>query len=72
MVIKSKISGIDVNNIVELRDATFFEYVFFKKTDIPQNISSIDSSPTTGFILDHVDWMTTIGVHPSDVTSGFD
>ena len=34
LVIKSEISGIDVNSIVEFRDATFFEDVFPMKTGI--------------------------------------
>ncbi|KAL0361127.1 UNVERIFIED_CONTAM: hypothetical protein Sradi_3797200 [Sesamum radiatum] len=42
LIIKSKIPGIEVNTIVEFRDAIFLEDVFPMKTRIPPSISLDD------------------------------
>ena len=68
LVIKSEIPGIDVNTIVEFRDATFFEDVFPMKTGIPQEVSS-DSALISLSIPDHVEKMTKVGVNPSSSNS---
>ena len=65
LVIKSEISGIDVNSIIELREATFFEDVFFMKVGVPQNLFSLDIPSTSGSILKHVERMTNVRVEPS-------
>lgn len=65
LVIKYEISSIDVNTIVELHDAAFFEYVFPMKTNLPKNVSSIDSTSTTSSIPDHVERMTNVEGDPS-------
>lgn len=44
LIIKSEIPGIDVNTIIELRDATFFEDIFPMKTRVPNSVSSASSS----------------------------
>lgn len=61
LVIKSEISGIDVNTIVEFRDATFFEDVFPMKSGVPQQVSSSVDPSTSGSIHEHVERMTNVG-----------
>ncbi|KAL2243797.1 UNVERIFIED_CONTAM: Retrovirus-related Pol polyprotein from transposon TNT 1-94 [Sesamum indicum] len=64
LVIKSKIPGIEVNTIVEFRDAVFLEAVFPLKTGIPSNFSLDDSLASTS-IPEHVEKMSNVGVGPS-------
>jgi hypothetical protein len=47
LVIKSEVADVHVNNMIESRDATFFEDVFPMKSS-----SSSSSSQSTNFILD--------------------
>ena len=61
LVIRSDVSSIDVNTIVEFRDATFFENVIPMKTGVPQSVSFVYSTPTTGSIPDYVERMTHVG-----------
>ncbi|KAL0393234.1 UNVERIFIED_CONTAM: Retrovirus-related Pol polyprotein from transposon TNT 1-94 [Sesamum radiatum] len=62
LVIKSEISGIEVNTIVEFRDAVFLEYIFPMKTGIPSSVSLDDSLASTS-IPEHVEKMTNVGVN---------
>ncbi|KAL0449328.1 UNVERIFIED_CONTAM: Retrovirus-related Pol polyprotein from transposon TNT 1-94 [Sesamum latifolium] len=64
LVIKSEISGIEVNTIVEFRNAVFIEDVFPMKTGIPSSVSLDDSLAFTS-IPEHVEKMTNVGVNPS-------
>ena len=64
LVIKSEIPSIDVNTILEFRDATFFEDVFPMKTGIPQD-NSLDSALSSSSIPEHVEKMTNVGGNPS-------
>ncbi|KAL2253467.1 UNVERIFIED_CONTAM: Retrovirus-related Pol polyprotein from transposon TNT 1-94 [Sesamum indicum] len=64
LVIKSEIPGIEVNTIVEYRDAVFLEDVFPLKTGIPSNVS-LDDSLTSTSIPEHVEKMSNVGVGPS-------
>ncbi|KAL2230679.1 UNVERIFIED_CONTAM: Retrovirus-related Pol polyprotein from transposon TNT 1-94 [Sesamum indicum] len=64
LVIKSEIPGIEVNTIVECRDAVFLEDVFPLKTGIPYNVS-LDDSLTSTSIPEHVEKMSNVGVGPS-------
>ncbi|KAL2227808.1 UNVERIFIED_CONTAM: hypothetical protein Sindi_2139500 [Sesamum indicum] len=64
LVIKSEISGIEVNTIVEFRDDIFLEDVFPLKTGIPSNVSLDDSLVSTS-IPEHVEKMSNVGVSPS-------
>ncbi|KAL2232101.1 UNVERIFIED_CONTAM: Retrovirus-related Pol polyprotein from transposon TNT 1-94 [Sesamum indicum] len=64
LVIKSEIPGIEVNTIVEFRDAVFLEDVFPLKTGIPSNVS-LDDSLTSTSIPEHVEKMSNVGVGPS-------
>ncbi|KAL0289425.1 UNVERIFIED_CONTAM: Retrovirus-related Pol polyprotein from transposon TNT 1-94 [Sesamum angustifolium] len=64
LVIKSEISGIEVNTIVEFRDAVFLEDVFPMKTGIPSSVSLDDSLASTS-IPEHVEKMTNVGVNPN-------
>ncbi|CAA0841985.1 Uncharacterized mitochondrial protein AtMg00820, partial [Striga hermonthica] len=68
LVVKSEIVGIDVNTIVELRDATFFEDVFPMKTGIPQN-DVLDAALTSSSIPEHVEKMTNVGGNLSGLDS---
>ncbi|KAL0451802.1 UNVERIFIED_CONTAM: Retrovirus-related Pol polyprotein from transposon TNT 1-94 [Sesamum latifolium] len=67
LVIKSEISGIEVNTIVEFRDAVFLEDVFPMKTGIPSSVSLDDSLASTS-IPEHVEKMTNVGVNPSSTS----
>ncbi|KAL0409747.1 UNVERIFIED_CONTAM: hypothetical protein Sradi_1909100 [Sesamum radiatum] len=67
LVIKSEISGIEVNTIVEFRDAIFIEDIFPMKTGIPSSVSLDDSLASTS-ILEHVEKMTNVGVNPSSTS----
>ncbi|KAL0439894.1 UNVERIFIED_CONTAM: Retrovirus-related Pol polyprotein from transposon RE1 [Sesamum latifolium] len=67
LVIKSEISGIEVNTIVEFRDAVFIEDVFPMKIGIPSGISLDDSFASTS-IPEHVENMTNVGVNPSNTS----
>ena len=69
LVKRSNVSGIDVNTIVQFFDATFFENVFPMKTDVPQSVSSVDSTPTTGSIPDYVKKMAHVEGEPDGVIS---
>ncbi|KAL2250125.1 UNVERIFIED_CONTAM: Retrovirus-related Pol polyprotein from transposon TNT 1-94 [Sesamum indicum] len=64
LVIKSEIPGIEVNTIVEFRDAVFLEDVFPLKTGIPSNVSLDDSLASTS-IHEHVEKMSNVGVSSS-------
>ncbi|KAK4380780.1 Retrovirus-related Pol polyprotein from transposon TNT 1-94 [Sesamum angolense] len=64
LVIKSEISGIEVNIIVEFCDAVFLEDVFPMKTGIPSSVSLDDSLASTS-IPEHVEKMTNVGVNPN-------
>ncbi|KAL0432870.1 UNVERIFIED_CONTAM: Retrovirus-related Pol polyprotein from transposon TNT 1-94 [Sesamum latifolium] len=67
LVIKSEISGIEVNTIVEFRDAVFIEDVFPMKTGISSSVSLDDSLASTS-IPEHVEKMTNVGVNPSSTS----
>ncbi|KAL0430542.1 UNVERIFIED_CONTAM: Retrovirus-related Pol polyprotein from transposon TNT 1-94 [Sesamum radiatum] len=67
LVIKSEILGIEVNTIVEFRDAVFIEDVFPMKTGIPSSVSLDDSLASTS-IPEHVEKMTNVGVNPSSTS----
>ncbi|KAL0329495.1 UNVERIFIED_CONTAM: Retrovirus-related Pol polyprotein from transposon TNT 1-94 [Sesamum radiatum] len=67
LVIKSKIPGIEVNTIVEFRDAVFLEDVFPMKTGIPSSVSLDDSLASTS-IPEHVEKMTNVGVNPNSAS----
>ncbi|KAL2249827.1 UNVERIFIED_CONTAM: Retrovirus-related Pol polyprotein from transposon TNT 1-94 [Sesamum indicum] len=64
LVIKSEIPGIEVNTIVEFRDAVFLENVFPLKTGIPSNVSLDDSLASTS-IPEHVEKMSNVAVSSS-------
>ncbi|KAL0411696.1 UNVERIFIED_CONTAM: hypothetical protein Slati_3759300 [Sesamum latifolium] len=66
LVIKSKISGIEVNTIVEFR-AVFIEDIFPMKTGIPSSVSLDDSLASTS-IPAHVEKMTNVGVNPNSTS----
>ncbi|KAK4386255.1 Retrovirus-related Pol polyprotein from transposon RE1 [Sesamum angolense] len=67
LVIKSEIPGIEVNTIVEFRDAVFLEDVFPMKTGIPSSVSLDDSLVSTS-IPEHVEKMTNVGVNPNSTS----
>ncbi|KAL0303159.1 UNVERIFIED_CONTAM: Retrovirus-related Pol polyprotein from transposon TNT 1-94 [Sesamum radiatum] len=67
LVIKSEISGIEVNTIVEFHDPVFIEDVFPMKTRIPSSVSLDDSLASTS-ILEHVEKITNVGVNPSSTS----
>ncbi|KAL0317439.1 UNVERIFIED_CONTAM: Retrovirus-related Pol polyprotein from transposon TNT 1-94 [Sesamum angustifolium] len=67
LVIKSEIPGIEVNTIVEFRDAVFLEDVFPMKTGIPSSVSLDDSLASTS-IPEHVEKMTNVGVNPNSAS----
>ncbi|KAL0290713.1 UNVERIFIED_CONTAM: Retrovirus-related Pol polyprotein from transposon TNT 1-94 [Sesamum angustifolium] len=67
LVIKSKIPGIEVNTIVEFRDAVFLEDVFPMKIGIPSSVSLDDSLASTS-IPEHVEKMTNVGVNPNSAS----
>ncbi|KAL0427568.1 UNVERIFIED_CONTAM: Retrovirus-related Pol polyprotein from transposon TNT 1-94 [Sesamum latifolium] len=67
LVIKSEISGIEVNTIVEFRDVVFIEDVFPMKMGIPLSVSLDDSLASTS-IPEHVEKMTNVGVNPSSTS----
>ncbi|KAK4406543.1 Retrovirus-related Pol polyprotein from transposon TNT 1-94 [Sesamum angolense] len=56
--------GIEVNTIVEFRDAVFLEEVFPMKTGIPSSVS-LDDSLTSTSIPEYVEKMTNVGVNPN-------
>ncbi|KAL0360460.1 UNVERIFIED_CONTAM: Retrovirus-related Pol polyprotein from transposon TNT 1-94 [Sesamum radiatum] len=62
-----EIPGIEVNTIVEFRDAVFIEDVFPMKTGIPSSVS-LDDSLTSTSIPEHVEKMTNVGVSPSSTS----
>ncbi|KAL2253074.1 UNVERIFIED_CONTAM: Retrovirus-related Pol polyprotein from transposon TNT 1-94 [Sesamum indicum] len=62
--IKSKISGVEVNTVVEFRDAVFLEDAFPLKTGIPSNVS-LDNSLASTSIPEHVEKMSDVGVSSS-------
>ncbi|KAL0415926.1 UNVERIFIED_CONTAM: hypothetical protein Slati_3424500 [Sesamum latifolium] len=64
---ESKISGIEVNTIVEFRDAVFIEDVFPMKIGIPSSVS-LDNSLASTSIPEHVENMTNVGVNPSSTS----
>ncbi|KAL0375679.1 UNVERIFIED_CONTAM: Retrovirus-related Pol polyprotein from transposon TNT 1-94 [Sesamum calycinum] len=64
LVIKSEIPGIEVNTIVEFRDAIFLEDVFPMQTGIPSSVSLDDSLASTS-IPEHVEKMTNVVVNPN-------
>ncbi|KAK4381525.1 hypothetical protein Sango_2959500 [Sesamum angolense] len=64
LVIKSKISGIEVNTIVKFRDAVFLEDVFPMKIGTPSSVSLNDSLTSTS-IPEHLEKMTNVGVNPN-------
>ncbi|KAL0287166.1 UNVERIFIED_CONTAM: Retrovirus-related Pol polyprotein from transposon TNT 1-94 [Sesamum angustifolium] len=59
--------GIEVNTIVEFRDAVFLEDVFPMKTGIPSSVSLDDSLASTS-IPEHVEKMTNVGVNPNSAS----
>ncbi|KAK4404403.1 Retrovirus-related Pol polyprotein from transposon TNT 1-94 [Sesamum angolense] len=59
--------GIEVNTIVEFRDAIFLEDVFPMKTRIPSSVSLDDSLISTS-IPEHVEKMTNVGVNPNSTS----
>ena len=63
LVIRSNVSCINVNTIVEFRDATLFKHVFLMKTGVLQSVSLIDSTSTTGSIPDYVERIAHVGVN---------
>ncbi|KAL0335031.1 UNVERIFIED_CONTAM: Retrovirus-related Pol polyprotein from transposon TNT 1-94 [Sesamum radiatum] len=67
LVIKSEIPGIEVNTIVEFRDAVFLEDVFPMKIGIPSSVSLDDSLASTS-IPEHVEKMTNVGVNPNSAS----
>ncbi|KAL0463243.1 UNVERIFIED_CONTAM: Retrovirus-related Pol polyprotein from transposon TNT 1-94 [Sesamum latifolium] len=67
LVIKSEILGIEVNTLVEFRDAVFIEDVFPMKTRIPSSVSLDDALASTS-IPEHVKKMTDVGVNPSSTS----
>ncbi|KAK4404269.1 hypothetical protein Sango_0795500 [Sesamum angolense] len=67
LVIKSEIPGIEVNTIVEFRDAVFLEDVFPMKTGIPSSVS-LDDSLASKFIPEHMKNMTNVGVNPNSAS----
>ncbi|KAL0401195.1 UNVERIFIED_CONTAM: Retrovirus-related Pol polyprotein from transposon TNT 1-94 [Sesamum latifolium] len=64
---KDKISGIEVNTIVEFCDVVFIEDVFPMKIGIPSSVSLDDSLASTS-IPEHVEKMTNVGVNPSSTS----
>ncbi|KAL0463457.1 UNVERIFIED_CONTAM: hypothetical protein Slati_0233300 [Sesamum latifolium] len=64
LVIKSEISGIKVNTIVEFRDVIFLEDVLSMKTGIPSSVSIDDSLASTS-IPEHVEKMSNVRVNLS-------
>ncbi|KAL0375539.1 UNVERIFIED_CONTAM: Retrovirus-related Pol polyprotein from transposon TNT 1-94 [Sesamum calycinum] len=67
LVIKSEISGIEVNTIVEFRDTVFLEDIFPMKTGITSSVSLDDSLASTS-ILEHAEKMTNVGVNPNSTS----
>ncbi|KAL0322176.1 UNVERIFIED_CONTAM: hypothetical protein Scaly_2514000 [Sesamum calycinum] len=67
LVIKSEIPSIEVNIIVEFRDAVFIEDVFPIKIGIPSSVSLDDSLASTS-IPEHVQKMTNVGVNPNSTS----
>ncbi|KAL0327045.1 UNVERIFIED_CONTAM: Retrovirus-related Pol polyprotein from transposon TNT 1-94 [Sesamum angustifolium] len=67
LVIKSEIPSIEVNTIVEFRDAVFLEDVFPMKTGIPSSVSLDDSLASTS-IPEHMEKMTDVGVNPNSAS----
>ncbi|KAL0299909.1 UNVERIFIED_CONTAM: Retrovirus-related Pol polyprotein from transposon TNT 1-94 [Sesamum angustifolium] len=67
LVIKSEIPGIEVNTIVEFRNAVFLEDVFPMKIGIPSSVSLDDSLASTS-IPEHVEKMTNVGVNPNSTS----
>ncbi|KAL0349528.1 UNVERIFIED_CONTAM: hypothetical protein Sradi_4102000 [Sesamum radiatum] len=67
LVIQSKIPGIEVNTIVEFRDAVFIEDVFSMKTGIPSSVSLDDSLASTS-ISEHVEKLTNVGINPNSTS----
>ncbi|KAL0430747.1 UNVERIFIED_CONTAM: Retrovirus-related Pol polyprotein from transposon RE2 [Sesamum radiatum] len=67
LVIKSEISGIEVNTIVEFCHVVFIEDVFSIKTGITSSVSLDDLLAST-FIPDHVEKMTNVGVNLSSTS----
>ncbi|KAL2239930.1 UNVERIFIED_CONTAM: Retrovirus-related Pol polyprotein from transposon TNT 1-94 [Sesamum indicum] len=64
LIIKSEIPGIEVNTIVEFRDAVFLEDVFPLKIGIPSNVSLDDSLASTS-IPEYVEKISKVGVSSS-------
>ncbi|KAL0342738.1 UNVERIFIED_CONTAM: Retrovirus-related Pol polyprotein from transposon RE2 [Sesamum calycinum] len=67
LVIKSEISGIEVNKIFEFHDVVFIEDVFPMKIGIPSSVSLNDSLVSTS-IPKHVKKMTNVGVNPNSTS----
>ncbi|KAK4388568.1 hypothetical protein Sango_2463400 [Sesamum angolense] len=66
-VIKSEIPSIEVNTIVEFRDAVFLEDVFPMKTGINSSVL-LDDSLTSLSISEYVENMSNMGVNPSSTS----
>ncbi|KAL0434630.1 UNVERIFIED_CONTAM: Retrovirus-related Pol polyprotein from transposon TNT 1-94 [Sesamum radiatum] len=64
---KSKILGIEINTIVEFRDAVFIEDIFPMKTGIPSSVSLDDLLASTS-IPEYVEKMTNVGVNPNSTS----
>ncbi|KAL0391951.1 UNVERIFIED_CONTAM: Retrovirus-related Pol polyprotein from transposon TNT 1-94 [Sesamum radiatum] len=62
-----EILGIEVNTIVEFREAVFLEDVFPMKIGIPSSVSLDDSLASTS-IPEHVEKMTNVGVNPNSTS----
>ncbi|KAL0377070.1 UNVERIFIED_CONTAM: hypothetical protein Scaly_0824600 [Sesamum calycinum] len=67
LVIKSEISGIEVNNVVEFCDAIFLEDVFPTKIRILSSVSLDDSLASTS-IPEHMEKMSKVGINPSSTS----
>ncbi|KAL0332913.1 UNVERIFIED_CONTAM: Mannan endo-1,4-beta-mannosidase 7 [Sesamum calycinum] len=59
--------SIEVNIIVEFRDAVFIEDVFSMKTGIPSSVSLDDSLASTS-ISEHVEKLTNVGINPNSTS----
>ncbi|KAL0453788.1 UNVERIFIED_CONTAM: hypothetical protein Slati_1356900, partial [Sesamum latifolium] len=64
LIIKSEIPSIEVNTIVEFRDAVFIEDVCPMKIGISSSVSLDDSLASTS-IPENVETMSNVGVNPS-------
>ncbi|KAL0386524.1 UNVERIFIED_CONTAM: hypothetical protein Slati_4597100 [Sesamum latifolium] len=67
LIIKSEIPSIEVNTIVEFRDAVFIEDVCPMKIGISSSVSLDDSLASTS-IPENVETMSNVGVNPSSTS----